>query len=162
MWAKAPEAERSRERCENAQKSRAGSMRTLQNAHPNCLAPFVHYGQTAGGLHVSHSLFQCKLATGRVAQLCFMPVTGYSQPVLQPWTKPTDKPRCVKIATNKAGRRAPQRNTTGSPFASIYFVFRCLLSQSVPQNKYINWLSILTPNLSEYAFKCHLSRGLTH
>lgn len=125
----------------------------------DCLTPFVHYEQTIGGLHMSHLLFHCKLFPSRVAQLCSMPITGSSQPVLWPWTKPINKPQSVKITTSNAGRRAPQSNTTGSPFASIYFVFRCLLSQNVPQIKSINWLSILTPNLSEYAFKWHLSHG---
>lgn len=158
MWAKAHDAERSRERSKNAQKSISGAWESIRVHILWLSCTICALWADHRGLQVSHSLFQCKLFTGRVAQLCSMPVIEWSQPVHQPWIKPTDKIWSVKIATSNAGGRAPQRKTTGSPFASIYFVFRCVLEVKM----YLK-INLLTDFLSSLQTSQHLPlNGICH
>lgn len=138
-WAKAHEAERLRERCENAQKYRAESIRTLWSTYPLIVLHHLWIlgkPHVACTCHISCSTASCSHGRWHTSVPCKS--QGHHNLSNSHGPNPQIKPQSVKLPTSNVGRRALQTNTKGSPFASIYFVFRCFLRQNVPQNKYIN------------------------
>lgn len=111
-WAKAHEAERLRERCENAQKYRAGSIRTLWSTYPLIVLHHLWIlgkPHVACTCHISCSTASCSHVGWHTSVPCKS--QGHHNLSNSHGPNPQIKPRSVKLPTSNVGRRALQTNT---------------------------------------------------